>query len=167
MGTLADNCKSEQQRDSYAWEDNVGITQVDEAQVSADEDDPQFSSTKGSVSNKLKGISCTAGKGLTNDMAGVEKVSNVAGRLVCEGVSEVINSPPLASSEISGFRNLENLSLFDVAERSHEERRRLIKDRSCDTEGKRTTSRSKVRERIVKFPVKRNVLDEEEVRAGV
>jgi hypothetical protein len=44
MGTLGANCKSEQQRDVYAWEDDVGITEVDEAQVSDDEDDAPLSS---------------------------------------------------------------------------------------------------------------------------
>jgi hypothetical protein len=39
-------------------------------------------------------VPCTAGKGVTNDMTGVEQVSNVAGTLVREGASEVVNSPP-------------------------------------------------------------------------
>jgi hypothetical protein len=151
MGTLGANGKSEQQRDVYAWEDEIGITEVDEAQVSADEDDaPLTSFPKARGPNKL-GVPCTAGKGVLNDMARVEKV----------------NSLPLASgTEISGVRTVEKSVIVRRSRTSMTKRgdgspkagalMRKVKEKPLEARSKNG---------ITELPVKPNVLDEVEIKA--
>ncbi|CAM6089595.1 unnamed protein product [Calypogeia fissa] len=105
IGTLGGNSKS-LHADAYAWEDDVVKAQVEDAQLSGDEDDAPLSSfIKGIVPKKLKGVPSTKGRGIVESNAGLEKAAIAPARESLQGGKD---AQPSGSGESPVVKTAEN-----------------------------------------------------------
>lgn len=156
VGTLGSNFESLQLRDAYAWEDDVVSTEVEDPQVSADEDDAPLSSfIKVVVPKKLKGVPSAKGRGSCNNNGGTEKASTT--QATGKDAPQVKKDPPL-TSENSPLARRSRTAVF----------RRDDSPKSGPVVGKvkETPPEARLRRGVTKLPVKPNALEEEEIKVA-
>ncbi|CAM6101848.1 unnamed protein product [Calypogeia fissa] len=164
IGTLGGNSKS-LHADAYAWEDDVVKAQVEDAQLSADEDDAPLSSfIKGIVPKKLKGVPSTKGRGIVENNAGLEKAAIAPARESLQGGKD---AQPSGSGESPVVKTAENSTMV------RRSRSATIKKgddspkiATVVAKFKETPPDARLRKGVTKLPVKPNALEEEEIKVA-